>query len=61
MAEVPSSTSTLITFFNFNPRHLQLEPPSPFNFQILSLFYYLPFSLMATVCLMQLLLDDLVT
>jgi hypothetical protein len=48
------------TFFNFNPRR-QLQPSSPFNFQTPSLFYFLPFSLMATMCLMQLLPDDLVT
>jgi hypothetical protein len=73
MAEAPSSTSTLIAFFNFNP-HRQLHPSSPistlvaFNFnpyclsiQTPSLFYFLPFSLMAAVCLMQLLPDDLVT
>jgi hypothetical protein len=51
--------SSLIT--NFNPRRLQLQPSSPFNFQTLSLFYFLPFSLMPTVCLMQLLPDELVT
>jgi hypothetical protein len=28
MAEAPSSTSTLVTFFNFNPRR-QLHPSSP--------------------------------
>jgi hypothetical protein len=28
MAEAPSSTSTLVAFFNFNPRH-QLHPSSP--------------------------------
>jgi hypothetical protein len=30
MAEAPSSTSTLVTFFNFNPRH-QLHPSSPLS------------------------------
>jgi hypothetical protein len=47
---------------NFNPRHLQLQPSSPFNFQTSSLFYFLPFSLMPEGCLMLLLLpDELVT
>jgi hypothetical protein len=54
-----SPTSSLIT--NFNPHHLQLQPSSPFNFQTLSLFYFLPFSLMPAVRLMQLLPDELVT
>jgi hypothetical protein len=36
-------------------------PSSPFNFQTTSLFYFLPFSLMVAMCLMQLLPDDLVT
>jgi hypothetical protein len=55
------------TFFNFNPRRLQLQPSSPtspsppLNFQTSSLFYFLPFSLMAAMFLMQLLPDDLVT
>jgi hypothetical protein len=53
------STSTLIA--NFNPRRFQLQPSSPFNFQTSSLFYFLLCSLMATVCFMQLLPDDLVT
>jgi hypothetical protein len=102
MAEAPSSTSTLVTFFNFNPRHqlhtlspststliafnfnscrlqlqsslptsslvaifnprhLQHQPSSPFKFQTPSLFYFLLCSLMPVVCLMQLLLDELVT
>jgi hypothetical protein len=52
-------TSSLIT--NFNPHHLQLQPSSPFNFQTPSLFYFLPFSLMPMVRLMQLLPDELVT
>jgi hypothetical protein len=52
-------TSSLVA--NFNPRHLQLQPSSPFNFQTPSLFYFLPFSLMPVVCLMQLLPDELVT
>jgi hypothetical protein len=46
---------------NFNPRRLQLQPSLPLNFQISSLFYFLPFSLMAVVCYMQLLPDDLIT
>jgi hypothetical protein len=46
-------TSSLIA--NFNPHRLQLQPLSPFNFQTLLLFYFLPFSLMPAVCLMQLL------
>jgi hypothetical protein len=29
MVEAPSSTSTLVAFFNFNPRRLQLQPSSP--------------------------------
>jgi hypothetical protein len=33
----------------------------PFNFQTPSLFYFLPFSLMPAVCLMELLPDELVT
>jgi hypothetical protein len=81
MAEAPSSTSTLVAFFNFNPRrqlhpsspststlvtfnfipHRQLQPSSPFNFQTPSLFYFLPFSLLLVVCLMQLLPYELVT
>jgi hypothetical protein len=78
MAEVPSST--LVAFFNFNPRRQlhpsspstsilvanftprrQLQPSSSFNFQTLSLFYFLPFSLMLAVCLMHLLPYELVT
>jgi hypothetical protein len=79
----PSSTSSLVAFFNFIPRHLlqlhpssptsslvafnfihrrlQLQPSSPFNFQTPLLFYFLPFSLMPTVCLMLLLPNELVT
>jgi hypothetical protein len=73
----PSSTSILIANFiplqlqssfptsslvaNFNPRCLKLQPSSPFNFQTPSLFYFLLFSLMPTVCLMLLLPDELVT
>jgi hypothetical protein len=53
---LPSSTSTLVA--NFIPCR-QLQPLSPFNFQTLSLFYFLPLSLVATMCFMQL-LDDLV-
>jgi hypothetical protein len=29
MAEEPSSTSTLVAFFNFNPRRLQLQSSLP--------------------------------
>jgi hypothetical protein len=50
-----------VTFFNFNPCRLQLQPLSPINFQNPSLFYFVPFSLMDSVCLMQSLPDDLVT
>jgi hypothetical protein len=57
----PSSPSTSSLVANFNPRHLQLQLSSPFNFKTLSLFYFLPFSLMPAVCLMYLLPDDLVT
>jgi hypothetical protein len=73
MIEAPSSTYTPIAFFNFNP-HCQLHPSSPtstlvtinfnpvaFQFPNPSLFYFLPFSLTATLCLIQLLPDDLVT
>jgi hypothetical protein len=52
-------TSSLVA--NFNPRRLQLQPSSPFNLQTPSLFYFLPFSLMPAVCLMQLLPNELVT
>jgi hypothetical protein len=54
-------TSSLVA--NFNPRHRQLQPSSPFNFQTLSLCYFLPFFLMPAVCLMLLLLlpDELLT
>jgi hypothetical protein len=48
-------------FFNFNPCRLQLQPSSHFNVQTSSLCYFLPFSLMAAMCLMQLLPDDLFT
>jgi hypothetical protein len=81
--------STLVAFFNFNPRHQlhlsspstsilvanfiprrQLQPSSPststlvaFQFQnpAALIFYFLRFSLMPAVCLMQLLPDELVT
>jgi hypothetical protein len=57
----PSSLSTSILVTNIIPRR-QLQPSPPFNFQTLSLFYFLPFSLMPEVCLMLLLLpDELVT
>jgi hypothetical protein len=52
-------TSSLVT--NFNPHRLQLQPSSPLNLETPSLFYFLPFSLMPVVCLMQLLPDELVT
>jgi hypothetical protein len=55
----PSSTSILLTIFI--PRRHQLQPSSPFNFQTPSLCYFLPFSLMAAVCLMLLLPDELLT
>jgi hypothetical protein len=60
-----SPTSSLVAYnfvlvANFIPR-CQLQPSSPFNFQIPTLFYFLPFSLMPAVCLMQLLPDELVT
>jgi hypothetical protein len=61
----PPSTSILVatsSLFNFNPP-CQLHPSSPFKFQTPSLCYFLPFSLMmpATLCLMMLLLDELLT
>jgi hypothetical protein len=56
----PPSTSSLVA--NFNPRHIQLQPLWPFNFETTSLFFFLPFSLIPEVCLMLLLLpDELVT
>jgi hypothetical protein len=55
----PSSTSILLA--NFIPRLRQLQPLSPFKFQTPSLCYFLPFSLMAAVCLMLLLADELLT
>jgi hypothetical protein len=55
----PSSTSILLA--NFIPRRRQLQPSSPFKFQTPSLCYFLPFSLMAVVCLMLLLPDELLT
>jgi hypothetical protein len=81
MVEAPSSTSTLVAFFNinprclqlqsslptsslvtnFNPHRLQLQPSSPFIFQTPSFFYFLPFSFMPVVWLIQLLPDELVT
>jgi hypothetical protein len=57
----PASPSTSSLVANFNPRRLQLQPSSPFNFQTPSLFYLLPFSLMPAVCLMLLLPDELVS
>jgi hypothetical protein len=54
----PSSTSILLA--NFIPRR-QLQPLSPFKFQTPLMCYFLPFSLMAAVCLMLLLLDELLT
>jgi hypothetical protein len=55
----PSSTSILNS--NFIPHCCQLQPSSPFKFQTLSLCYFLPFSLMAAMCLMLLLLEELLT
>jgi hypothetical protein len=57
----PSSTPILLA--NFIPRRRQLQPSSPFKFQTLSLCYFLPFSLLmlAVLCLMQLLPDELLT
>jgi hypothetical protein len=59
--QLQSSLPTSSLVANFNPHRLQLQPSSPFNFQTPSLFYFLPFSLMPAVCLMQLLPDELVT
>jgi hypothetical protein len=59
--QLQSSLPTSSLIANFNPRHLQLQPSSPFNFQTPSLFYFLPFSLMPVVYLMQMLPDELVT
>jgi hypothetical protein len=59
--QLQSSLPTSSLVANFHPRRLQLQLSSPFNFQTLSLFYFLPFSLMPAVCLMQLLLDEVVT
>jgi hypothetical protein len=57
----PSSTSILLA--NFIPRRRQLQSSSPFKFQTPSLCYFLPFSLLmlAVLCLMLLLLDELLT
>jgi hypothetical protein len=57
----PSSTSILLA--NFIPRRRQLQPSLPFKFHIPLLCYFLPFSLMmlAVLCLMLLLLDELLT
>jgi hypothetical protein len=59
--QLQSSLPTSSLVANLNPRRLQLQPSLPFNFQTPSLLYFLPFSLMPTVCLMQLLPDELVT
>jgi hypothetical protein len=59
--QLQSSLSTSSLIANFNPRHLQLQPPSLFNFQTPSLCYFLAFSLMPMVCLMLFLPDELVT
>jgi hypothetical protein len=59
--QLQSSLPTSSLVANLNPRRLQLQPSLPFNFQTPSLLYFLPFSLMLTVCLMQLLPDELVT
>jgi hypothetical protein len=55
----PSSTSNLLA--NIIPRCHQLQPSSPFKFQTPSLCYFLPFFLMAVLCLMLLLPDELFT
>jgi hypothetical protein len=59
----PPSTSILVA--NLIPFQFQSSLPtstlSPFKFQTPSLCYFLPFSLMATVCLMLLLPDELLT
>jgi hypothetical protein len=55
----PSSTSILLD--NFIPHRRQLQPLLPFKFQTPSLCYFLPFSLMAMVCFMLLLPDELLT
>jgi hypothetical protein len=59
--QLQSSLPTSSLVANFNPRHLQHQPSSPFNFQTLSLFYFLTFALMTAVFLMQFLPDELVT
>jgi hypothetical protein len=59
--QLQSSLPTSSLVANFNPHRLELQPSPPFNFQTPSLFYFLPFSLMPMVCLMQVLLDELVT
>jgi hypothetical protein len=60
--QLQSSLPTSILVANFNPRRqLQLQPLSPFNFQTPSFFHSPLYSLMPAVCLMQLLLDELVT
>jgi hypothetical protein len=55
----PSSTSILRA--NFIPRCRQLQPSSPSKFQTPSLCYFLPFSLMAAMCMMLMLPDELLT
>jgi hypothetical protein len=59
--QLQSSLPTSSLVANFNPRLLQLQPSSPFNFQTLSLVYFLTFSLMLVVCLMHLLPNEHVT
>jgi hypothetical protein len=59
--QLQSSLPTSSLVANFNPCRLQLQPSSPFNFQTPSLFYFLHFSLMPAVCLLQLLPNELVT
>jgi hypothetical protein len=59
----PLHPSSTILLANFIPRRRQLQPSSPFEFQTLSLCYFLPFSLMmpAALCLMLLLPNELLT
>jgi hypothetical protein len=59
--QLQSSFPTSSLAANFNPRRHQLQPSPPFKFQTPSLCYFLPFSLMAAVCLMLLPPDELLT
>jgi hypothetical protein len=48
--------------FSFSkPCRLSISTPSPIDYQTPLPFYFLPFYLMAAVCLVLLLLDDLIT